>query len=129
MIMKTNLFWRLLLLTVLVAGFAGPARAQDSGAIKSRMAQRLGAIDALKDRGIAGENNRGYLEARGAAGGEDQRLISEENADRRAAYALIAQQTNSDVDAVGRARAQRIAIGSKRGVWVQEPTGEWRQKS
>ncbi len=128
--MKTKLFWRLLLLTLMLAGSAAvPARAQDSGAIKARMAQRLGAVDGLKDRGIAGENNRGYLEARGAAGGEEQRLISEENTDRRAAYTLIAQQTNSDVDAVGRARAQRIAIGSKRGVWVQEPTGEWRQKS
>ncbi len=127
--MKTKLFWRLFLLTVLAVGFAGTGRAQDSGAIKSRMAQRLGAIDGLKDRGIAGENNRGYLEARGAAGGEEQRLISEENTDRRAAYTLIAQQTNSDVDAVGRARAQRIAIGSKRGVWIQEASGEWRQKS
>ncbi|PAW68333.1 MAG: hypothetical protein B9S34_02755 [Opitutia bacterium Tous-C1TDCM] len=127
--MKTKLFWRLFLFTVLAVGFAGPGRAQDSGAIKSRMAQRLGAIDGLKDRGIAGENNRGYLEARGAAGGEEQRLISEENTDRRAAYTLIAQQTNSDVDAVGRARAQRIAIGSKRGVWIQEASGEWRQKS
>ena len=101
---------------------------EDPGAVRARMEQRQGSVDGLKDRGVAGENNRGFLEPRGAAGGEDQRIISEENSDRRSAYAFIASQTGSDPDSVGRRRAQQIAMASKRGVWIQDPSGEWRQK-
>ena len=39
--------------------------AEDPNAVKARMEQRQGAIDGLKDRGVAGESNRGFLEARG----------------------------------------------------------------
>lgn len=102
--------------------------AEDPGAVKARMEQRQGAIDALKDRGVAGESNRGFLELRGTANAEEQKMISDENADRRSAYAFIASQTGTDADSVGRRRAQQIAIASKRGVWIQDPSGEWRQK-
>ncbi len=115
---------------LLVALASGPALvvAQDGAAVKARMEQRQSAIDALKDRGIAGENNRGFLEVRGAANPAEQKTISDENADRREAYAIIAAQTGSELDAVARRRAQQIAIASKRGVWVQNAGGEWRKK-
>jgi hypothetical protein len=112
----------------LVALASPAARAQSPGELKARMERRLGAVDALKQRGLAGENNRGFLEARGAANAADQKTVSDENADRRAVYVYLAGQTNSDPDTVGRVRAQKIAIASKRGVWVQDPNGEWRQK-
>ena len=127
--MKALTWLRVVVLAAAFAGATASLPAQDAGAVKARMEQRQGAVDALKDRGIAGENNRGYLEVRGAASAADQKTISDENADRREAYAYIAAQTGSDADAVGRRRAQQIAIASKRGVWVQDPSGEWRQKS
>lgn len=102
--------------------------AEDPNAVKARMEQRQGTIDALKDRGVVGESNRGFLEIRGSATAEEQRTISDENADRRAAYAFIASQTGADPDSVGRRRAQQIAAASKRGVWIQDASGEWRQK-
>ena len=117
---------------VVVAASLGLSQAvvagEDPGTVRARMEQRQGSVDGLKDRGVAGENNRGFLEPRGAASGEDQRVISDENADRRSAYAFIASQTGSDPDSVGRRRAQQIAMASKRGVWIQDPSGEWRQK-
>ena len=118
----------LTLAAVLALGATGVA-AQTAEAVRARMEQRQSAVDALKDRGIAGENNRGYLEARGPAGAADQKTISDENADRREAYGFIARQTGADADSVGRRRAQQIAIGSKRGVWIQDMSGEWRKKS
>ena len=92
------------------------------------MEQRQGEVDALRDRGAAGENNRGFLEARTSVNETEQKTISDENSDRRAVYTALAAQTGSDPNTVGRQRAQQIAIRSKRGVWIQDPAGGWRQK-
>lgn len=127
--MKLFHFFRLSLgLALAGVGGAVALRAEDLGAVKSRMEQRVPTVDAIKDRGLAGENNRGYLEPRGAAGPEEQRIISDENADRRTVYVALAQQTGSDPETVGRRRAYQIAVASKRGVWIQSPSGEWSQK-
>lgn len=104
------------------------ARAEDLGAVKARMEQRVATIDAMKERGVVGENNRGFLEARGSLGGDEQKTVSDENADRRTVYVALAQQTNSDPETVGRRRAQQIALMSRRGVWIQQRNGEWIQK-
>src|SRR5687768_9064327 len=117
---SAHIFRLLFLLAALVLGGA-VVRAEDMNAIKARMDQRIGAVDVAKDRGAAGENNRGFLEARGGATAADQKVIADENADRRAVYAAIASQTGTDADSVGKARAQRIAANSKRGVWIQGP--------
>jgi len=127
--MKT--FWIRLLFTLTVGllPVALPGlRAQDLGAAKQRMAQRLPAVDALKERGAVGENNRGFLEARGALSGDEAKTVSGQNADRTAVYGALAQQTGSSSDAVGRARAKRIAEKSKAGVWLQDESGRWYRK-
>ncbi len=126
--MKPTLFFRLGLLLAVCAVGPLTLRAQDLNTVKARMEERQPAVDALKDRHVAGENNRGYLELRGAAVGPDQQVVSDENSDRRAVYAALAAQTGANADTVGRTRAQQIAIRSKRGVWLQSPNGEWRQK-
>lgn len=126
--MKSITLFRILFLIAAAGIGAAVVQAQDLGAVKARMEQRQNAVDSLRDRGAAGENNRGYLEARGAASGDDQRVIGEENADRRAVYAALAAQTRTDPDTVGRQRAQQIAVRSKAGVWIQSPNGEWSQK-
>src|SRR6266498_4790074 len=126
--MKSFPLFRFLLVIACVTLGAVSARAEDLNAVKARMTQRLGALSVMKDRGVAGENNRGFLEARGGAAGPDQQLISEENSDRRTVYAALAQQTGATPDTVGHQRAQQIASIAKRGHWIQDPSGEWRQK-
>jgi uncharacterized protein YdbL (DUF1318 family) len=126
--MKAVTFLRLILLSVVVGVGSVAVAADDPNAARARMEQRLGAVDALKDRGAAGENNRGFLEVRGSASAEDQKTIADENADRRTAYAYIASQTGTDPDSVGRRRAQQLAAASKPGVWIQDGSGQWRQK-
>lgn len=121
----------LLRLVVIVATFAcGPlaTAAESLAAVKARMEQRLDSLGGLKDRGVAGENNRGFLEIRGNASGSDQQVISDENADRRTVYAALAAQTGTSADAVGRQRAQQLSSLARRGHWVQDPNGAWRQK-
>jgi uncharacterized protein YdbL (DUF1318 family) len=123
---RTFLRSLLLLLALVLAPIAG--RAAELDAVKARMEERQATVDALKDRKVAGENNRGFLEARGAVAPADDKVIADENSDRRAVYRALAAQTGVDANAVGRQRAQQIAIRSKRGVWVQDSNGEWRQK-
>jgi len=126
--MKSPVIFRLLFVSVALVLGAVAGRAQDLNTVKARMEQRLGSINALKDAAAVGENNRGYLENRGAASGADQQIISDENADRRVVYTALAAQTGATADGVGRQRAQQIASIAKRGHWIQEINGEWRQK-
>lgn len=126
--MKTALLFRLLFLLLASAIGAAVARAEDLGAVRARIEQRVGAIDALKERKVAGETNRGYLEARGTVTPADERIISDENADRRQVYTAIAAQQKIDIEQVGRRRAEKIALNSARGVWLQGPDGAWYQK-
>jgi hypothetical protein len=121
----------ILRLSLLLAAFGigtVAAQAQNLAAVKSRMEQRVPAIDALKDRQVLGENNRGLLEVRGQATGPERQIMSDENSDRHSVYVDLARQTGSTPEVVGRQRAQQIAIRSKRGVWIQDSNGEWRQK-
>ncbi len=122
------LFRTLVLALALVIGWGSVASAaEDLGAVKARMSQRISQIDQLKSTGAIGENNRGLLDVRDG-GGDAASVVSAENADRAAVYAAIAKQTGSSADQVGRARARQIASGSAAGVWLQRENGEWYKK-
>ena len=127
--MKFSHFLRItLLLAAMFLGSTALRAAEDLGAVKARMEQRIAPLNELKSRGVVGENNQGYVEARANATAADQNLISQENADRRTVYAAIAAQTGATPDAVGKHRAQQIASIALRGHWIQDPSGAWRQK-
>lgn len=112
----------------LLVGFnAAASAAEDLGAVKARMVQRISQIDQLKSSGAVGENNRGFLEVRGG-GGDAASVVGAENADREKVYAAIAKQAGSSADQVGRARARQIAAGSASGVWLQREDGNWYKK-
>jgi uncharacterized protein YdbL (DUF1318 family) len=122
-------FLRLFVLaaTLLIGVATVPAHAQDLGAVKARMAQRLSKLDNFKARGLLGENNRGFVDLRGSdtAAGD---VMAEENRDRGEVYAALAKQTGSSAEQVGRARAKQIAAGSAAGVWLQREDGTWYKK-
>jgi len=98
-----------------------------AASVKERMLARIPAINTLKDKGIIGENNKGYLEYR-SADRPEQQLVNGENNDRKSVYQAIAKNQNVDVGLVGQRRAKQIAdIGSK-GHWFQKPDGSWYKK-
>ena len=98
------------------------------GAVKQRIEQRLPAIDSLKVRRLVGENNGGYIEARGKLTPDEARLVEQENGDRDSVYESIARKFSTTKEAVGRKRAEQIALYSARGVWVQDAGGAWSEK-
>jgi uncharacterized protein len=122
--MKTFLTRLLLVLALFAPTYL--VRAEDLGAVRARMSQRLSQIDEMKARGVVGENNRGFLEAR--EGGGDAGVIAAENKDRETVYAALAAQTNTSPEQVAKARARQIAQGSRPGVWVQDSSGDWKKK-
>jgi uncharacterized protein YdbL (DUF1318 family) len=126
--MKTVL--RVLFLCVLMLPLLGvaPAKADDVANAKQRIHARQDTIAALKDRGVLGENNRGYVEARGTLSGEENSNVASENSDRAILYAAVASQTNGTPDQAGRVRAKKIAENSRPGVWLQDEGGHWHQK-
>jgi len=127
--MKLSSFARILIVaTALVMGFVGiTSAAEDLNAIKTRMAQRLPQIDALKTQGVVGENNRGMMELRGGDVDAGD-TVAAENRDRGFVYAEIAKQTRTTVEQVARHRARQIAASSAPGVWLQKDDGTWYKK-
>ncbi|GJL83638.1 MAG: hypothetical protein DHS20C01_32720 [marine bacterium B5-7] len=80
-------------------------------------------IGQVKQQGVAGETDSGYVAAVGAASDEVKKLIDSINAKRRAAYEKLARQNSVPMSEVEKAAAkkaidktpagQKVRIGGK----------------
>jgi len=118
----------LAILPVFIVGLLVTDGHSSAAEIKQRMIARLPVIKALKDKGIIGENNKGYLEFIGKKK-EKQDVIEAENSDRRQVYEAIAKQQSTTVEVVGKHRAVQIADKAQAGEWLQDANGKWYKKS
>ncbi|MGB3224492.1 MAG: YdbL family protein [Desulforhopalus sp.] len=98
-----------------------------SASIKEQMAARIPAINALKDQGSIGENNKGFLEYR-TGGTPQQALVEDENADRAVVYSAIGKSQGAPPALVGERRAKMIVENGQAGHWYQKPDGSWYKK-
>ena len=98
-----------------------------SDSIKQRMIDRLPVIKALKDQGIVGENNLGFLEFIGNRK-EKADVVAAENVDRKSVYEAIAKNQGTTVEVVGQHRAIQLADKAQFGDWLQDANGKWYQK-
>lgn len=98
-----------------------------SAGIKERMAGRIPAINVLKDQGVIGENNKGFLEYRTGNQAQPQ-LVADENKDRGLVYEAISKQQGAPAALVGERRANMIAENGQPGHWFQKPDGSWYKK-
>ena len=103
------------------------AQAEENG-IKQRILQRVGTVDELKIKALVGENNKGLLEQRAMLAPAQTKVMNEENADRKALYAILAKRLGLSVTVVGQGRAELIRKKSAPKLWIQEPSGKWLQK-
>ena len=95
--------------------------------IKERMKLRLPAIIELKEKGIIGEDFRGYL-AFLSENKEGQEILDSENTDRKQIYSYIAKKEGAAVELVGQRRAKQLAENAKPGEFLQNEDGTWYQK-
>ncbi len=124
--MKISRMVQAVLALALVFAFVSGTQAF-GGDIKARMRARLPVINQLKAQGVIGENNLGYLafvsEVR-----QREKVIQEENNDRRLVYRAIAKQQGTSAELVGRRRARQIAERAAPGQWLQDDQGNWYRK-
>lgn len=116
------------LLALFISALPLAAQDADEEAIKQRILQRVEQVDALKLSGAVGENNKGLLEQRAMLKPDQTKLMNEENADRRALYAIVAQRLGITSAVVGQGRAADLRKKSAAGVWLQADNGSWYKK-
>lgn len=104
--------------------------------IESRAA-RVGEMTRFKTGGAIGENNQALLEARDLNSlplqdrAAAQRLIKAENDDREQMFKEIAAATGAELSTLPQIRttyAETLRQKAKPGEWIQQPSGEWKQK-
>lgn len=121
---QTRNLWFVAAAAVALVLFSGSAFGGD---IKSRMKDRLPQIIALKEAGVIGEDNQGFLAFVGVET-KAKGLVEAENKDRQLVYDAIAKQQGTTAQLVGQRRAMQIADKAKPGEWIQDANGKWRQK-
>ena len=114
----------LLICSGLYATDISPSKANE---IKARMKARLPAITALKEEGIVGEDNSGFLAFVGEKRKKED-VVNAENKDRRFVYEAIAKQQGTTVALVGKHRAIQITKKAAPGNWLQDGNGKWYRK-
>ena len=135
-----NFYFRLFFIVVLfLAGFVGmppTARAASydikelTPDIKSALdnrRERFEQLRAYKEKGIVGENNRGYVELL-SQDSEAKALVDAENKDRWAIYTTIVKQNQlaeGELAKVEQAFAQVQRDKANPGDKIQTPEGQW----
>lgn len=94
--------------------------------LADRMTARRPAIEKLKQQGLVGENNQGYLEFI-KKGGSDKNVTAQ-NSDRKEGYSQVAKKQGVKVEQVAKVRAAYYAKKAKSGEWVQSRSGKWKKK-
>jgi uncharacterized protein YdbL (DUF1318 family) len=113
--------------TMITVGGMFSLNAATAEEIKARMRQREPAIEQLKDAGVVGENNLGFLEVRDNSA-DTKNAVDTENKDRKAVYEVIARKIGTSAEQVGKRRAAKIVELGKSQQWFQDASGKWYQK-
>lgn len=110
-----------------------PAATED---VQTRLRNRMGEIQVLKNNRLVGESRKGLLEIRTESPGEFgeyvQRTVEAENKDRMALMQEIAQKKNLSIEQVQRQQAELARNKAFNGEWIEAPQPDgsfvWKQK-
>lgn len=104
-----------------------PRGGNDDAAIQKRLRERYPQIQKLKTAGTIGETDEGYVDFVDKKDPKAADLVKDENADRKAAYKLIADKEGVEVDVVARRAGKRNFERARPGEFLRE-RGAWRKK-
>jgi uncharacterized protein YdbL (DUF1318 family) len=129
---RSSLLLAIAAIAMILSTFAGLARADDaSDALKKRLADRYPALRAAKDAGKVGETFDGFVAAVDPKYLDDpgtKKLIDDENADRKQAYQIIADQTKTSPDVVGQRAGVHNFADAHPGDYLRDKDGKWTRK-
>jgi len=127
--MKSRIFLAVLALIMMSSPLV---RAEpDKDDIKERMKHRYPLLTELKEKGKIGETHLGFVEIIDPEKDKDetmQKIVNDENADRTLLYRIIAEQTETKPDQVGKQNAFRIFKKAGDEDYFKAADGVWRQK-
>jgi uncharacterized protein YdbL (DUF1318 family) len=129
--MRSRTFVSILFATLMTLVFsAGTALAQDKAELQQRSEQRYPKLLDAKRAGEIGETADGFVEAvKGKdLSGDMRQIVEDENRDRRALYAILAKETNTDESLVARRAGKRNFENARPGEWLKSAAGKWEQK-
>jgi len=114
----------------IVVTASATAWADKKADLQEKFKKRLADITELKRDGKIGETFEGWLEAvkKDTLVEKQQKLVDEENADRKELYQLIADEEKTTADLVGQRNANRNYKNGKKGEWFKLKSGDWKQK-
>lgn len=115
------------LLALLMVPSMGLGKTSKMQQLRERFKQRYPQVEALKQAGIVGETDGGYLDYVKQKDPEAEKIVDAENADRKALYAEIAQQEQTTPELVAVRNAKRNFEKAKPGEYLRE-NGKWRKK-
>ena len=121
--MKTTLLTLALLFSCTLA-----VNADTREDIQNRMKDRRDAVVNLLATASVGENNVGFLQELKKVSEADTQTVTDENADRKQVYALLAKETKTTEANVGKQRAKQIASRAPAGTMIQQADGKWKKK-
>ena len=128
--MKMLMTTVLMALIALCSLHATPAMgAPSEQELKKKFEERYPAIRELKQKGVVGETDQGYLDFV-KSGDKDQdaaKLVKDENADRELLYVLIAAKEKVDPEIVAKRAAKRNFDRARDGEYLKED-GKWKKK-
>ncbi len=150
MISRLNMLWiSTLMLTLTMALAPAPTSAAKPQAVPSdkaakadstddarvkelqeRFKQRYDQVRAQKKQGVIGETFEGYLDFVTDKKPEDsEKLVEQENEDRRELYKLIAKKEGTTPDKVATVNAKRNFSKASAGEFLKAANGKWTKKS
>ena len=126
--MKTKLTFIATLIALLIIP-ASSLLAADStkDELKSRFRERYPAIRELKEKGVVGETDEGYLDWVGKKDPKSAGMVDSENSDRKELYALLAKETKESPEVVAKHAAQRNFEKAKVGEYLKVGS-KWHKK-
>ena len=106
--------------------------AQDSKeTLKERMKARFAELRDLKAAGKIGENPSGFLEPVTGKYAQDAAIagfVAAENGDRSLLFGIIAKESSTSAEEVGKANAKRIFLKAPGTDYFKAADGSWKQK-
>jgi uncharacterized protein YdbL (DUF1318 family) len=98
-----------------------------SAAWSMPMGNQLAIVKGLKNKGLVGEDNRGFL-AYVTEKKVAEEVVNAINAERLKTYEKIAAEQKVSVEQVGKNRAAQLVSEASSGEWYQDAKGTWQQK-
>lgn len=111
-------------------GFSTLAFGQSKAELKQQFKERLKDVNRLKAEGLVGETWEGWLApVKGAdLNKKQQKILDEENDDRRILYRIFAEEERTTPDLVAERNAVRNRKNLRPGEWFLTKDGDWEQK-